>query len=205
MSDSTHTPDPPHHSTVEADYVHHTELPRTLFSEVLDGALKRLGFAFSFLWLAVIGVIVVAVIGRYAFASGSVMAEEIEWHLAGAAWLVGLSYTLVSDDHVRVDVIHERLSLRKQVWIELFGILLLLMPFVAIGAYLSWPYFLSSYLQGEVSQAPAGLPARWALKFFLPLSFALLFLAALSRLSKCTALLFGWPRPTGPHSRHDET
>ncbi|MDZ7714447.1 MAG: TRAP transporter small permease subunit [Rhodovibrio sp.] len=71
-------------------------------------------------------------IGRYAFGAGSVMAEEIEWHLAGAAWLVGLSYTLVSDDHVRVDVLHERMSVRKQGWIELLGLLFLLLPFAAI-------------------------------------------------------------------------
>jgi TRAP-type mannitol/chloroaromatic compound transport system permease small subunit len=193
-------PDLRHHSVVEGDYVHHTELPSTRVSEAVDRGLRWIGFVFSFLWLAVVGVIVVAVIGRYAFGAGSVMAEEIEWHLAGAAWLVGLSYTLVSDDHVRVDVIHERLSVRAQAWIELFGLLFLLMPFVAIGAYLSWPYFMASFMQGEVSQAPAGLPYRWALKFFLPLSFGLLFVAALARVTKVTALLFGVPRPVRPDS-----
>lgn len=200
MADQDHIPYPRRPSVVEGDYIHHTELPSTRFSAAVDGLLRRVGFGFSFLWLAVVAVIVAAVVGRYAFGAGSVMAEEIEWHLAGAAWLIGLSYTLVSDDHVRVDVIHERLSLKKQVWIELLGLLFLLLPFVGIGLYVAWPYFMSSYLQGEVSQAPAGLPYRWALKFFLPLSFGLLIVAAVSRLSKCTAFLFGWPQPQGPDS-----
>jgi len=77
----------------------------------------------------------------------------------------------------------------------LLGLLLLLMPFLIIALDSMIPYFWSSYLQGEESQAPAGLPARWALKVFLPLAFGLLLLAALSRLLKCTSLLFNWPQP----------
>lgn len=195
MVDPSQTPP---HSVVESDFVHHTELPTTRPSLAIDRALRWIGFVFSFLWLGVLGVIMIAVIGRYAFGVGSVTAEEIEWHLASAAWLIGLSYTLVSDDHVRVDVIHERLSVRAQAWIEVLGLLFLLLPFVAIGVYLSWPYFYSSFLQGEVSQSPAGLPYRWAIKFFLPLSFALLTVGVVSRLLKCTAMLFGWPKPAGP-------
>jgi len=180
---------------VTPDFVHHTELPDNRISRTIDAILGGIGFLFSWLWVAIVGVILYAVIGRYAFGQGSVMLEEVEWHLAGAAWLIGLSYTLVHDGHVRVDVLHERFSLRGQAWVELFGLVLLLLPFLIIALDSMIPYFWSSYLQGEESQAPAGLPARWALKFFLPLSFALLILAAISRLLKCTALLFGWPRP----------
>lgn len=182
------------HSLV-ADFQHHTELPTTRVSRLLDRFLDRVGRAFSFLWLAVVGVILVSVISRYVFSEGSVTMEEIQWHISSVAWLVGLSYAFVHDSHVRVDVIHERLSLRKQVWIELLGLLVLALPFLVIGVYMSWPYFYESFLQGEVSQAPAGLPYRWAMKFFMPLAFALLVIAGVSRLLKCTALLFGWPQP----------
>lgn len=178
------------------EFVHHTELPPNRLSDALDATLNRIGFLFSLLWLPVVGVILYSVIGRYAFGQGSVMLEEVSWHLAGAAWLVGLSYTLVSDHHVRVDVIHERLSLRGQAWIELLGIVFLLLPFLVIALNGATDYFLSSYQQDERSQAPAGLPARWALKFIMALAFALLLAGALSRLSKCTTLLFGWPRST---------
>lgn len=174
--------------------VHHTGLPETSASQTIDGLMKRMGNAISWLWVAVMIVILISVIARYAFGQGSIMLEEIQWHLYGVAWLIGLSYTLVHDDHVRVDVLHERFSLKTQVWIEFLGIALLLLPFLVIGLIYAFPYFLASYEIGERALAPDGLPARWALKFFLPLSFLLLIIAAISRLTRCTALLFGKPR-----------
>jgi len=190
-----HTP-----SVLEVDVHRHTELPSTRISDALDGFLRRIGDLFSWLWLAVVAVILVSVVSRYVFARGSVTMEEMQWHIYGVVWLIGLAYALVSDDHVRVDVFHERFSLYARTWIELLGILLLLLPFLVIGFKESVPYFWSSYLQGEESQAPAGLAYRWALKFFLPVSFALLTIASVSRLLKCTALLFGVPRPRRQHS-----
>lgn len=180
---------------VEHELIHHTELPRTALSAALDRFIDLSGKAFSWLWLVVVGVILYSVISRYVFAQGSVFMEEVQWHFAGAAWLVGLAFTLASDDHVRVDILHERFSLRGQAWIELAGIVLLLLPFLAISFWEAVPYFWSSFQQSEVSPSPTGLPARWALKFFLPLCFALLIVASVSRLLRCTALLFGVPRP----------
>ena len=71
----------------------------------------------------------------------------------------------------------------------------LLLPFLGLAVYEMIPYAVSSWEQGETSQAPAGLPYRWILKGILALSFALLIIAALSRLLKVTALLFGFPKP----------
>ena len=178
------------------EFVYPTELPPNRFSDAVDAGLRAIGFLFSLLWLPVVGVILYSVIGRYAFGQGSVMLEEMSWHLAGAAWLVGLSYALVTDHHVRVDVLHERLSLGAKAWVELLGILFLLLPFLYIALDGTTDYFLSSYQQNERSQAPAGLPARWALKGIMALAFALLMAGAISRLSKCTTQLFGWPRST---------
>lgn len=183
---------------VEHALIHHTELPRTAPADALDTLVAVIGKTVSWLWLAVVAVILYSVISRYLFGFGSVMLEEVQWHLASLVWLVGLSYTLTSDDHVRVDVVHERMTLRTQAWIEILGIGLLLMPFLVIATWEAVPYFWSSYQQGEVSQAPAGLPARWALKLVLPVSFVLLFLAAVARVLRCTALLFGVPRPRLP-------
>jgi len=174
---------------------HHTALPQTAPSRVLDAGLGLVGKAAAWLWLVVVAIIIWAVVGRYAFGQGSVTLEEWQWHLASAAWLLGLGYTLCADAHVRVDVIHERLSLRGKAWVELFGIVVLLLPFLAIGVYEMVPYAQSSYLQGERSTAPAGLANRWILKAIMALSFALLIVAALSRLMKVTALLFGVPAP----------
>lgn len=174
---------------------HHTKLPQTAVSRVLDGFLTVVGKAASWLWLAVVGVIIYSVVGRYAFGQGSVTLEEWTWHLAGAGWLLGLAYTLSVDDHVRVDVFHERMSLKTQAWVELFGIVVLLLPFLGAALYEMVPYAMHAFEQGERSQAPAGLANRWILKSILAVSFALLIIGAVSRLLRVTALLFGLPRP----------
>jgi TRAP-type mannitol/chloroaromatic compound transport system permease small subunit len=174
---------------------HHTKLPDTVLSMSIDAAMAWIGKAASWLWLIVVGIIMWAVIGRYAFGQGSITLEEWQWHVAGAAWLLGLSYTLSVDDHVRVDVLHERFSVRTQAWIELLGITLLLLPFLGFVIYEAIPFVMSSYQQGESSPAPAGLSNRWILKAIMAISFVLLALAAISRLLKVTALLFGVPQP----------
>lgn len=173
---------------------HQTELPTTRVSQGMDRVISAIGKSASWLWIVITGVIIYAVVGRYAFGAGSVTLEEVQWHLAGTGWLLGLAYTLVVDGHVRVDVIHERLSLRGQGWIELLGLVFLLLPFLGLAVWEMFPYAYSSWQQGETSQAPAGLPYRWVLKGIVALSFALLILAALSRLLKVTALLFGFPK-----------
>lgn len=191
-----------HLKNAEGQLIHHTKLPQTRISHALDVVLVRIGKTFSWLWLAVVGVIIYAVVGRYAFGQGSVTLEEVQWHIAGAAWLIGLSYTLATDDHVRVDVLHERFSLKTQGWIEFLGITLLLIPFLGFALYEAVPYALHSYEQGETSQSPAGLSHRWILKSILALSFALLLVGAFSRLLRVTALLFGLPQP---YKAGDET
>ncbi|QSP95637.1 TRAP transporter small permease subunit [Marinobacter salinisoli] len=183
---------------------HHTELPTTRLSQWLDSILSAIGKAASWLWLVVTGVIIWAVVGRYVFGQGSVLLEEVQWHLAGAGWLLGMAYTLVVDDHVRVDVIHERLSLRAQGWIEFFGLLLLLLPFLGLAVYEMIPYAIRSWELGETSQAPAGLSHRWVLKAVLAFAFVLIMVAAVSRLLKVTALLFGFPRPIRVDSGNDK-
>ncbi len=181
----------------EADELihHHTAFPDTRISLRLDRWLTAVGKAASWLWVVVTAMIIWAVVARYVFGEGSVLLEELQWHVSGVAWLMGLAYTLVVDDHVRVDVIHERLGLRTQGWIELVGILCLLLPFVIIAVTEMVPYAFAAYSVGEGSPAPAGLPDRWILKAVLPLSFMLIGVAAIARLLKVTALLFGWPGP----------
>lgn len=180
---------------LEHRLTHHTKLPRTIPSSILDAIVDRIGATISWLWVLTVGVILYSVVSRYVFGQGSVMLEEVAWHLAGATWLVGLSYTLVHDDHVRVDVLHERFSLKAQAWIELTGIVFLLLPFLLLALMEVTPYAYSSYRLDEHSQAPNGLPWRWILKSFVPLSMFLLLIAAVSRALKSSALIFGWPRP----------
>lgn len=197
MVDPHHPSEERHVHLADADeiLIHHVELPQTTISHALDRMLVLIGKAASWLWLVVVGIIIYAVVGRYAFGQGSVTLEEWQWHIASAAWLLGLSYTLAADDHVRVDVLHERFSLGTKAWIELLGILLLLLPFLGFVLWEAIPYATHAYAQGETSQAPAGLPHRWILKAVMATGFALLIVAAFSRLLRVTAHLFGVPRP----------
>ncbi len=173
----------------------HLHLPRTVFSIWLDERINRLGRLVSWCWPLLLVVIVVNVVMRYLFGEGRIEFEEIQWHIYSAGFLLGLSYTYTADDHVRVDILRERLSFVTQAWVEFYGILILLMPFLLLIIIYSIPFVAYSYRMNEISEAPGGLPYRWVVKSFLTLGFAMLFLAALSRLSRLTAFLFGWPKP----------
>ena len=136
------------------------------------------------LWLVLLGVIVTNVLMRYAFNQGRIEFEELQWHLYSAGFLLGLSYAQQADAHVRVDLIHERLSLRHQAWIELYGIVLLLLPFLILILVYSVPFVMASYAISERSQAPGGLGLRWLAKSLLPLGFSLLLLTTLAGISR---------------------
>ena len=167
-----------------------SSLPHTALSSAIDRWIERIGAWVSYLWLALLAVIVLNVLLRYAFDQGRIEFEEIQWHLYSAGFLLGLSYAQQADAHVRVDLVHERLSLRHQAWIELYGILLLLLPFIALVLIYALPFVYDSYAINERSQAPGGLSHRWIIKAFLPLGFGLLLLSTLSRLLRVWACLF---------------
>lgn len=175
------------------ELVHHAELPHTAFSQLMDRVMRAIGSSISWIWLLLVAIIITNVTMRYLFGEGRVEFEEIQWHLYSVGFLLGLSYCMESDDHVRVDVIYERFSLRTKAWVELFGTLFLLLPFLLLVLRYSVPFFQFSWSINEVSDAPGGLPARWLIKSFLIIGFSLLLLTACSRLSRVTAYLFGRP------------
>ena len=198
MSEQLHTPEP--HLDID-QFVHHTKLPQTRLSTKLDALLRRIGEACSWIWIALMLVIVTNVTLRYVFGEGRIEFEELQWHLYSIGFLIGLSYALEADDHVRVDVLHDRFSLRTQCWIELYGIVLLLIPFLIVVLIYAVPFIWDSFLLNERSQAPGGLPYRWAIKAVLFVGFALLAVAAFSRFLRVCSLLFGAPAPlTQPRS-----
>ncbi|HYN39121.1 MAG TPA: TRAP transporter small permease subunit [Rhodospirillales bacterium] len=172
-------------------------LPRTRPSDAIDGFIRRIGEAASWLWLVLMLVIIVNVALRYVFGRGYILFEELQWHLYGAAWLLGLGYVVTTDGHVRIDVLADRWRPRTRAWIELIGIVAFLLPFAIVILVDSVPFVLTSLRLNEVSSSPGGLPFRWVIKAFITLGFALLMLAGIARLLRCTALLFGLPAPLG--------
>ena len=175
--------------------VHHAQLPHTFLSLYLDRWIRRIGSGISWLWLALVAIIVLNVTMRYVFNEGRIEFEEIQWHIYSLGFLIGLSYCLEADDHVRVDLLHERFELKTKAWVELFGILFFLMPFIVLVFAYAIPFVAYSMSINEVSQAPGGLPLRWVIKAALPLGFLLVALATLSRLLRVTACLFNLPAP----------
>lgn len=165
-------------------------LPETPLSRTVDPWLVRIGDWVSWTWLILLCVIVANVVLRYVFDRGRIEFEEIQWHLYSFGFLIGLGYAYQSDDHIRVDVLHERLQPRTRAWIELYGTLLFLLPFVLLVLIYSVPFINQSFQSSEVSSSPGGLAFRWAIKACLPLGFLLLFAALLSRLSRVWAFLF---------------
>jgi len=169
------------------------QLPDTAYSNFVDRLIIRLGNAVSWIWLLLLAVIVLNVVMRYVFAEGRIEFEEVQWHLYSIGFLLGLSYGFVTDSHIRVDVIRERLSPTMQAWIELYGSLLLLLPFIILVLIAAVPFITYSFSTGEISEAPGGLPFRWFIKSFLPIGFLLLLLSVTARLSRVFCFLFSWP------------
>jgi len=181
------------------------QLPGTHFSDAADFLIRRVGEVVSWTWLILLLVIMTNVMARYVFGRGLVEFEEIQWHLYSIGFLCGLSYCMQTDNHVRIDILHERMGLRTRARIELCGLIFFLLPFILLVVYNAVPFVAYSWSVNEISDAPGGLPARWAIKSMLIVGFLLLGLAAVSRLTRVTALLIGFPRPLPQSKRqtHD--
>ncbi|MGM3387974.1 TRAP transporter small permease subunit [Stutzerimonas stutzeri] len=169
-------------------------LPHNRLSRWLDRALVAVGEASAWIWLLVLAVVLTNVFSRFVLARGSIALEELSWHLFGAVLMLSLAYAVVRDDHVRVDVLREKFSLRSQAIIELLAILFLALPIVVLMVDALLPFAYQSYLHNERSQAPSGLPHRFIFKSVLPIGLALVALALLSRATRCSTLLFNFPR-----------
>jgi TRAP-type mannitol/chloroaromatic compound transport system permease small subunit len=167
-----------------------TSLPHTGLTRRIDAWVTTLGKWLSWIWLALLAIIVINVVLRYAFSEGRIELEEIQWHMYSIGFLLGLSYAYQADTHIRVDVLYERFSPELKAWVELYGILIFLIPFIALILFYGIPFVVSSYELSEISPSPGGLPLRWLIKGCLPLGFAMLLLAVTSRLIRVWHFLF---------------
>lgn len=174
------------------------EFPQTAISKALDGVVIQIGNLASWLWVVLLLAIVINVFWRYALRDNIGQLEEAQWHIYSVAFLVGLSYCVVKDSHIRIDIFHNMFPLKAKAWVDFFGILLFGLPFVVLVVWYGVPFTYDSYLIDEVSPQPSGLPLRWLIKGMLVVGFGLLALAMVSRLLRVMALLFGFPRPLSP-------
>ena len=164
------------------------------FADRVDAVSTRVGTAAAWLVPVLVLVMIVNVVLRYGLGRGFIELEELQWHLYSAGFLLAYAYTYVADEHVRVDLVHARLSPRTRAWIEIAGCLLLLLPFTVIVGVSAWDFFWQSWQTGERSSMPSGLPARWIIKLVLFFSISLLGVQALAVAARRALLLFGEPR-----------
>lgn len=156
-------------------------------------------------WLVLAAVLISSgnAIVRYALNTSSNAWLELQWYLYAAVFLLSAGYTLLRNEHVRVDLVTGRLSPRGQAWIDLLGGAFFLLPLAILILWLSWPMFMESFSRGEMSSDAGGL-IRWPVKFLIPAGFALLALQGVSECIKRAAFLSGrGPDPNEkPASEH---
>jgi TRAP-type mannitol/chloroaromatic compound transport system permease small subunit len=129
-----------------------------------------------------IAVIICNVTMRYGFNNGLILFEEIQWHLYAIGIMFGLSYAEITNSQVRVDVVASMLKPKTVIKWEIFGAVVFVFPTIFVILFNSFDYVANSYMLGESSSSPLGMPFRWAIKAAIPASFILLAMAVLARL-----------------------
>jgi len=169
------------------------------FSRGVDWLNERIGRLVYWCILATVLVSAANATSRYALNMASNAWLELQWYLYSAVFLFCSGYTLLHNEHIRIDVVSSHLSRRTQVWIDVFGILLFLLPMSIFIMWLSWPIFMNAFETGEISVNAGGL-IRWPARLMVPIGFFLLSIQGLSELIKRVAFLQGLiPDPAEKH------
>jgi TRAP-type mannitol/chloroaromatic compound transport system permease small subunit len=165
-------------------------------SRAIDALNEKIGHAVY--WLVLVAVLISAAnaIVRKAFDMSSNAFLEVQWYLFSAIFLLCAGYTLLRNEHIRIDIVAGRFSRRVQTWIDVFGTVFFLWPMVGLILYEAWPWFVRAWQSGEVSPSAGGL-ILWPAKILVPAGFVLLGLQSISELIKRIAFLRGQgPDPT---------
>ena len=144
-------------------------------------------------WLSFFLVIVtfIVVVLRYVFDTGSIALQETSSYLHATVFLVGMAYTLQQDAHVRVDIFYSRFSARAKAWVDLFGNLFLLLPFMLFISWISWEYITDSWFVLEGSRQAGGLPGVFLLKSLILVMTFLLSLQAITQVARSIETILG--------------
>lgn len=170
-------------------------------SRVIDAMNTRLGKIFS--WLIVIAVLISAgnAIIRKLFDMSSNSWLELQWVLFGVVFLLCSPWTLLSNEHIRIDIVNSHLSRRTRNWIDVFGHIFWLAPFCLVMMNTSYPFAIHATQINEQSMNAGGLPT-WPAKWLLPICFTLLLLQGISELIKRVAIMQGKLEDTSSGGGH---
>jgi TRAP-type mannitol/chloroaromatic compound transport system permease small subunit len=161
----------------------------------IDAWQDRFGRAVSWLSLAMVLVVFQDVIIRYLFRRTSVFMQEMEWYLFGTLYLLAAGYTLLHDEHVRVDIVYSKLSLRRRAWLDFVLFWIFFFPSCLLVVYTAWPFVRISWAVWEGSPDPGGIPGRFVLKSMIILGFLALALQGVSEAIKRFYWAMGWETP----------
>jgi len=161
-----------------------------IFSRVVDRLNTGLGKLAA--WAVLIACVISAgnATSRYLFSVSSNAWLEIQWYLFSAVFLLGAAATLKLNEHVRVDLVYMSVGERGRLWIDIIGFTIFMLPATIILTYMTWDFFMQSWIQQEGSANPGGL-IRWPVKLMMPIGFGLLSLQGISELIKRIATLVG--------------
>ena len=170
-------------------------------SRLIDRATDKLGH--TLYWLVLVTVLISAANAtiRKLFNYSSNAYLEVQWYLFSVIFLFLAGYTLLHNDHVRIDIVTGRMSPRVKAWIDIFGTVFFLLPMAIVIMWLSWPVFVDAWQRNEVSTNAGGLTI-WPARLMVPVGFLLLIIQALSELIKRFAFLRGLIRD--PSEKHVE-
>ena len=172
--------------------------PLLAFSRAVDWLNERVGRLVYWCVLVMVLVSAANAVSRYALNIASNAWLELQWYLFAAVFLLCAGYTLLHNEHIRIDVVTAQLSRRAQVWIDVFGTVFFMLPVTAYIAWLSWPVFMNAWTSGETSMNAGGL-IRWPVRLLVPLGFSLLTAQGVSELIKRVAFLRGLIPDTVEH------
>ena len=176
--------------------------PAQAISEQLSRFIDLCGRYVSWLVVFMVLVTFLVVVMRYLFDTGWIALQESISYMHSMVFLVGAAYTLKYDEHVRVDILYMRLSLKARAWVDLLGHLFLLLPVVIFIAWVSYPYVYSSWEIMEGSQESGGLPGVFLLKSLILVMSGLLVLQAVALILQAIVRIFN---QTTPPQKEDKT
>jgi TRAP-type mannitol/chloroaromatic compound transport system permease small subunit len=159
-------------------------------SSMIDALNLRLGKVLSWLILIVVIISATNAAVRKLFDMSSNAWLELQWILFGIIFLLCSPWTLLSNEHIRIDIINGLLPKRWRDIIDVIGHLVFLLPLTVVMVVTSIPFFLRSFSLNEQSSNAGGLP-QWPAKGLILLGFALLLLQAIAELIKRVAVIQG--------------
>ena len=172
---------------------------------IIDFVNEKVGKAVN--WLVLFAVLISSgnAMIRYTFNNSSNAWLEVQWYAFAAIFLLCSPYTLLRNEHIRIDVFSGKLSKRAQTWIDILGAIFFLLPMTITIMWLSFPMVLDSFYRMEQSSDAGGL-IRWPVKVLIPIGFFLLSAQGISELLKRVAFLAGaGPDPSERYHAHGST